>query len=133
MGKNCNEQLRGEEKEKTPRVGTLPSERVLILMGLVLGYFLPTVWALNRGHKNQSAIFLTNLFFGWTLLGWVIALLWAANDNVRTPSDPSLSPTQPRTQDLFLGDHIRILNQKFINGEIDGDEYCNERKLLSGE
>jgi hypothetical protein len=48
---------------------------MLILATLI--YFLPTVIALARGHLSTLAIFLLNLFLGWTLLGWVIALIWS--------------------------------------------------------
>jgi hypothetical protein len=40
-------------------------------------YFYPTQVAKLREHGNTQAIFIVNLFFGWTLLGWVIALVWA--------------------------------------------------------
>jgi hypothetical protein len=30
--------------------------------------------------KSFWWIFLINFFFGWTLIGWVIALVWAFND-----------------------------------------------------
>ncbi len=39
--------------------------------------FLPTLVARSRHHPNTAAIFLVNLFFGWTFIGWVIALIWA--------------------------------------------------------
>ena len=39
-------------------------------------YFLPTVIAALRWHHNQNAIFLTDLFFGWTVIGWGVALIW---------------------------------------------------------
>ena len=40
-------------------------------------YFIPTIVAYARGHKNALAIFILNLFLGYTLVGWVIALIWA--------------------------------------------------------
>jgi hypothetical protein len=48
---------------------------MLILATLI--YFLPTILALARGHLSTLAIFLLNLFLGWTLLGWIIALIWS--------------------------------------------------------
>ena len=39
--------------------------------------FLPTLVAKSRNHPSTLAIFLVNLFFGWTFVGWVIALVWA--------------------------------------------------------
>lgn len=45
-------------------------------------YFLPTAAAINTGHPNFQSIFIMNLFFGWTIAGWVVALFWA----VRRPA-----------------------------------------------
>ncbi len=49
---------------------------ILLILGIVF-YFLPAIVAARRGHKNATAIFLTNLFLGWTFIGWVVALVWA--------------------------------------------------------
>jgi len=43
-------------------------------------YFFPTLISLNRGCKNKLGIFVLNLFLGYTLLGWVGALIWACID-----------------------------------------------------
>lgn len=41
-------------------------------------YFIPTIAAAHRQHHNTGAILLLNLLLGWTALGWIIALVWAA-------------------------------------------------------
>lgn len=41
-------------------------------------YFLPSIIALARSKRDTLAIFLLNLFLGWTLIGWIVALIWAA-------------------------------------------------------
>ena len=41
-------------------------------------YFVPTIIAALKRKRNWLAIFLLNLFLGWTLIGWVVALIWAA-------------------------------------------------------
>lgn len=56
-------------------------EGILFIVGVVLMYFLPTVVSASRGHKNTPAIVVLNLFLGWTLLGWIVALIWAFTDN----------------------------------------------------
>lgn len=38
-------------------------------------YFLPAI--IGNKKKNNTAIFVLNLFLGWTFIGWVIALVWA--------------------------------------------------------
>lgn len=51
----------------------------LWIVGLVLViYFAPTLLALHRGVTNRGSILVINLFLGWTLIGWVVALAMAA-------------------------------------------------------
>ena len=40
-------------------------------------YFLPTLIAVVREKRDKLAIFLLNFFLGWSVIGWVIALVWA--------------------------------------------------------
>lgn len=40
-------------------------------------YFIPTIVAVARHHRNTLAIFLVNFFLGWTFIGWVATLIWA--------------------------------------------------------
>ena len=49
---------------------------IIFLIAIVI-YFLPAIIASSRHHRNQNAIFVLNLFLGWTLVGWVIALVWS--------------------------------------------------------
>jgi hypothetical protein len=52
----------------------------LSLLGtlLFLGVFLLPGWiALARRRSDTLAIFLVTIFFSWTFIGWVIALVWA--------------------------------------------------------
>jgi hypothetical protein len=51
-------------------------ELLLIVLIFAL-YFLPTLIAFLRQHKNKLAIFLLNLLLGWTVLGWVVSLVWS--------------------------------------------------------
>lgn len=53
-------------------------------------YFLPSTMAHARQKRNLAAIFVINLFLGWTLIGWVVALAWAITyeePRVPEPSD----------------------------------------------
>lgn len=43
----------------------------------LLMYFLPTILAIARSKRDVGAIFVLNLFLGWTFVGWIIALVWA--------------------------------------------------------
>ena len=53
---------------------------ILSLIGwalLISIYFAPTIVAIIYDHTNTLAIFILNLFLGWTFIGWVLALVWA--------------------------------------------------------
>lgn len=57
---------------------------VVLAGGLLFGYFLPALVANSRHHRNAAAIFMLNLFLGWTFLGWCAALVWSFTDNTRS-------------------------------------------------
>ena len=46
------------------------------LVGLAL-YFLPTIIVLARRKKNVLGPVLVNVLLGWTVVGWIVALIWA--------------------------------------------------------
>ena len=46
---------------------------------VILVYFLPTAAAATASHPSEQAIFILNLFFGWTVIGWLVALGWAVS------------------------------------------------------
>jgi len=45
-------------------------------------YFLPSIIALARSKRDLLAIFLLNFFLGWSVIGWIVALVWAAKNDV---------------------------------------------------
>lgn len=40
-------------------------------------YFLPVLIARLRDAAHTGGLFLVNLFFGWTMIGWLLCLVWA--------------------------------------------------------
>ncbi len=48
---------------------------VLFIVGFI--YFFPTIVACIRQHHQRLAIFVLNLFAGWTCVAWLAALVWA--------------------------------------------------------
>lgn len=51
---------------------------VLVLVAIaVIIYFIPAIVAYRRNHTNLTAIAVLNVCLGWTLVGWVVALVWA--------------------------------------------------------
>jgi hypothetical protein len=49
----------------------------LLFLSSAYSFFLPTIIAMARHHRNKLAIFLVNLLLGWTGVGWLAALIWA--------------------------------------------------------
>ena len=72
---------------------TLDSLGVLafIVIVILIIYFIPAMIAEHREHRNKRAILVVNFFFGWTLLGWVGALVWAIYKEKENPQE---SPSQ---------------------------------------
>jgi Superinfection immunity protein len=50
---------------------------VIIAIVAIVLHFLPFIIALLRHHHDTAAIFILNLLLGWTVIGWVIALVWS--------------------------------------------------------
>ena len=48
----------------------------------ILLYFLPAI--IGRDKRDATGIFLLNLFLGWTVIGWVLALIWAVSAEPNT-------------------------------------------------
>jgi hypothetical protein len=48
-----------------------------ILTVLTLGYFLPWAIAATRGKSNAGMVGVITLLLGWTLIGWIVALVMA--------------------------------------------------------
>ena len=64
-----------------------PAMGLLVIAVTLAGYFFPSIIAVCRGHHNTLAIFLLNLFLGWTGLGWLGALIWSATAIQRRNAD----------------------------------------------
>ena len=56
---------------------------ILLLICIpILLYFIPYLVAYNKKHINTNAILILNIFLGWTLIGWVVALIWSVKKEV---------------------------------------------------
>lgn len=50
---------------------------IVLIIGGVLLYFFPSYIGWKK--EARESIFLLNLLLGWTLVGWIAALIWASN------------------------------------------------------
>ncbi len=54
---------------------------MLFLLFACLMYFLPTIIA--RDKSDAGLIFVVNLLLGWTVIGWIVAFIWACAADTR--------------------------------------------------
>ena len=73
---NNYKKIIGEPISSTKRVTSL------FLAVIIIGFinFIPTVICLIRKHTYKKYIIFLNVFLGWTLIGWVICLIWSFAD-----------------------------------------------------
>jgi hypothetical protein len=67
--------------------------RVLALTSILLPLcFLPAI--LGRRKRHGVSIFVLDLFLGWTVIGWVVALVWAVSPELQlNPSVRAVNAT----------------------------------------
>ena len=89
---------------------------VFLLLALAF-YFLPTIIGHNKA--NVGAIFMLNLLLGWTVIGWIVALVWALT--VDTPQPATTIVVPPAVQippQMYCSSCGRVLNsgERFCSG-----------------
>jgi len=75
-----------------------------IIAGLCF-YFLPTIIAIHRGANCRATIFSLNLIFGWTIVGWLATVIWAAKKHAR---DGELARSSPVDGDTWIFDRSKV-------------------------
>lgn len=98
---------------------------VFVLFGAgCIAYFIPTAIARAHSHSNLAGVFSVNLFLGWTLLGWVAALVWAL---YRSPAaSPPPIPLPPSN----VEDRLRTLSKLKSDGLISDEEFQAKRSAV---
>lgn len=56
-------------------VGSGPAKAMIMYPVLVLLYLLPSMLAWKRGSRRRVKILLINVLLGWTVIGWIAALM----------------------------------------------------------
>ncbi|MET4078715.1 superinfection immunity protein [Janibacter sp. UYMM211] len=66
----------------TDRTSRPVSSLVAIVVAVVTaGYMLPWAIAAVRGNRNTCSVFWVNLLLGWTVVGWVVALVMSIREH----------------------------------------------------
>jgi hypothetical protein len=48
-----------------------------LMLTLFVMYWLPTIVAIARHTPSALGVAALNFFLGWTVIGWIMALVWA--------------------------------------------------------
>ena len=51
----------------------------IIILSIFI-YFIPTIIACKKDHKNKMIIFVVNLLSGYSIIGWIISFVWALSN-----------------------------------------------------
>lgn len=101
-------------------------------------YLLPTYEAWKRGHKSLSAIALLNVFLGWTVIGWISALVWACKSQIQNVAvvhsynPPHVTPQPPIAHKSSISDELRNLAKLRDDGILSEEEFLSQKaKLLA--
>lgn len=89
----------------------------LFMAAMVAGYFVPTIIAGRRKHHNLGAIIAVNLLLGWSLIGWIVALVWSLTDpsqTVRVQPAAQWGGAAPAAVAYQVGD---VVNGHRFNGQ----------------
>ena len=63
---------------------------------ILMLYPLPAGVAALRKHNRVLHILITNMWFGWTIIGWMFVLLWACDWDTMNPLQKDLRPLKRR-------------------------------------
>jgi len=104
--------------------------QIVFYVSLVALYLLPVYEASKRRHPRIVPISLIDILLGWTVVGWIVALVWA----VRRPepeavaeeneNDPYVVVEEPsRYPPNSAAESLRELSRLHAEGTIDDAEY----------
>jgi hypothetical protein len=74
---------------------SIPLGGTLLVAALFAWYWAPTVTAYRRHAPNAESILMINLFLGWTLAGWAVAMAMAMAAR-KLPCHASMSNSDPK-------------------------------------
>ncbi|MCC3156471.1 superinfection immunity protein [Hymenobacter sp. 15J16-1T3B] len=102
-----------------------PIAGFLALMFAGLLYFIPAI--VGRTHRQATSIFFLNLLLGWSIIGWIGALIWALSKPA--PSVRVVAAPGPRSS---VADELQKLQALREAGTITAVEFEQQKaRLLS--
>lgn len=98
----------------------------------LIPYFLPTIIAMMRSHPGSGGIFVVNFFLGWTLLGWIVCLVWALSGNnqpYNTYDNYPPYPSQADSQDRIIA-QLNQLQKLRDEGALTEEEFNRQKASI---
>ena len=86
--------------------------RLATQLAVILVYLVPSIIAQRYQHPKQPAILMLNMALGWTIVGWVIALIWALD------AKPGHRTLPPLPSDEHGAEHSGF-RDSLLRGKID--------------
>ena len=86
-------------------------------------YFFPYLIANKKNHRQTRAIYILNIFAGWTIIAWIIALIWAFTES----SEKKI--IQQTIQNSNADELLKYKNLLDL-GIITQEEFDNKKKQL---
>ena len=105
---------------------------LLLLPIFLLIHFLPSILARQKEHF--VAILLLNIFLGWTIIGWIAALIWSLTDTPKTVIYNSFEPVRfsGNNNNTHISDELNKLKSMRDSGLLTDEEFTKAKnKLLS--
>lgn len=99
---------------------------ILVFLVCLVIYFIPFIIALANNSNRMPGIFWLNFLAGWSIVGWIIALVWAVTSNRDNRKKIVGSVSAP----LSVADELRKLDKLKKEGLITTEEFEAHKKNL---
>ena len=89
-------------------------------------YFIPSINAYWKKKRNKSAVLTLNFFLGWTVIGWIVALIWSSTKDPAPTVVIQKHESKNSTNDLV---ELHKLKEK---GVLTQEEFDSQKKKILG-
>lgn len=96
--------------------------------GLLAIYFIPAF--AGRKKRQSGAILALNLLLGWTVLGWIGALIWAISKDAPVPAPVPVQPAPVPAPQPGVADELVKLQALRERGILSETEFQQQRHRL---
>ncbi len=100
---------------------------IIIAILIICLYFLPSIAAFRRGRKNKESVLVVNIFLGWTLIGWVVALAMAVGSD---KSEQKISINVPKEVNSTPAHELEKLAELKEKGIISQEDFEKQKQKI---